>query len=394
MTPKWSLQSTKTNFGLLICVIIVMVCVFAQLTIWWELRRPPEGLWRNSSLPTFSDERVPGRNSTKIIMFWTRRANTNNWFSYPEKFTTRSMSKITNCSQNNCIYTSNHSLIRQADILLFYLNEKPDWPKVRYAHQYYAHFIHEAPGKRNQRTFLDQYEDNINITINFRRDADLYLPYNTLLPVKSDHDYRPRIPHGNKTGMAVWPVSHCVTESHREHYVAELSKHLEVDIYGRCGSHICNRSRTHSCSKSWEEKYKYYLSFENNVCEDYITEKVFLPLQYEIIPVVFGGGNYSRDVPPRSVINARDFDSPKDLANFLIHLASDEQRYRSYFKWKSRFEIVGGVPRFMCRLCQALHENEFHPHPAKSHYADYWYGVHGEMCDNEVIPRMRKEGGW
>ncbi len=68
-----------------------------------------------------------------------------------------------------------------------------------------------------------------------------------------------------------------------------------------------------------------------------------------MIPVVLGGGNYSRDAPPQSVINARDFNSPKALAEFLIRLAEDEQRYYSYFNWKSQFEEIGGTTMFFCK---------------------------------------------
>ena len=149
--------------------------------------------------------------------------------------------------------------------------------------------------------------------------------------------------------MIVWPVSHCHTDSLREDYVKELSKYIDVDIYGACGKYNCSRNDQSWCMKEWESKYLFYLSFENSICEDYITEKTFQPLRYELIPVVLGGGNYSRDTPPHSVVNARDFESPKDLANFLIHLAADEQRYRSYFKWKTHYKIVGGVHWFLCR---------------------------------------------
>jgi alpha-1,3-fucosyltransferase len=149
--------------------------------------------------------------------------------------------------------------------------------------------------------------------------------------------------------MAVWPVSHCLTLSHREDYVTELSRYIDVDIYGACGKRKCNKNNQTSCMKQWERKYMFYLSFENCLCEDYITEKTFRPLNYEIIPVVLGGGNYSRDIPPHSVINAKDFNSPKDLADFLINLAADEQRYRSYFKWKTHYRIIGGVQQFLCR---------------------------------------------
>ena len=177
----------------------------------------------------------------------------------------------------------------------------------------------------------------------------MYVPYGSVIPKESANVYQPRIPHRNKTKMAVWPVSHCSTYSRREDYVRELSKYIDVDIYGACGKYHCSRSSQQSCMKEWERKYMFYLSFENSICEDYITEKVFWPLQYELIPVVLGGGNYSRDMPPHSVINARDFNSPKHLAEFLLRLAADEQRYRSYFEWKSRYRLGYHVELFICR---------------------------------------------
>ena len=217
----------------------------------------------------------------------------------------------------------------------------PNWPQLHYSHQDYGHYIIEAPCWNGGSRYLDQYEGKINLTINFRYDPDV--------PVKSVKTYKPDIPHDNKIKMAVWPVSHCLTLSHREDYVTELSRYIDVDIYGACGKRKCNKNNQTSCMKQWERKYMFYLSFENCLCEDYITEKTFRPLNYEIIPVVLGGGNYSRDIPPDSVINAKDFNSPKDLADFLINLAADEQRYRSYFKWKTHYRIIGGVQQFLCR---------------------------------------------
>jgi len=48
---------------------------------------------------------------------------------------------------------------------------------------------------------------------------------------------------------------------------------LQVDMYGRCGKFSCPRSDTQKCLKMLERDYKFYLSFENSNCDDYITEK-------------------------------------------------------------------------------------------------------------------------
>ena len=38
----------------------------------------------------------------------------------------------------------------------------------------------------------------------------------------------------SKTRIAAWFVSNCKTPVRREDYVAELQKHIPVDIFGRC----------------------------------------------------------------------------------------------------------------------------------------------------------------
>ena len=94
-----------------------------------------------------------------------------------------------------------------------------------------------------------------------------------------------------------WLVSHCHTQSKREDYVEEMkkSKDLEIDIFGECASSSFEIPRSDGWSgvvKAYpvlSKKYKFYLSFENAKCLDYITEKFFMPLMTGIIPVVLGG---------------------------------------------------------------------------------------------------------
>jgi alpha-1,3-fucosyltransferase len=64
-----------------------------------------------------------------------------------------------------------------------------------------------------------------------------------------------------------------------------------------------------------ESTYKFYLSFENTVCPDYVTEKLFKILAHDVVPVVYGGADYTQQAPPISYIDARKF-KPKDLAGF------------------------------------------------------------------------------
>ena len=87
---------------------------------------------------------------------------------------------------------------------------------------------------------------------------------------------------------------------------------IQVDVFGACGSGKCE-----DCPVTVERDYMFYLSFENSLCDQYVTEKLWQWLKKDIVPVVMGQHNYSAIVPPHSVINAMDFPEPKDLASHL-----------------------------------------------------------------------------
>lgn len=79
----------------------------------------------------------------------------------------------------------------------------------------------------------------------------------------------------NKTKQVVWLVSNCRPNSNRSMYVTELSKHISVDIFGNCGTLKCAKENEDQCFQMLNDKYKFYLAFENAHCIYYITEKLF-----------------------------------------------------------------------------------------------------------------------
>ena len=59
-----------------------------------------------------------------------------------------------------------------------------------------------------------------------------------------------------------------------------------------------------------ERDYKFYLSFENSNCRDYVTEKFYNPLLFTTVPIVYGGAEYEVIGAPRnSYIDVRNFTS-------------------------------------------------------------------------------------
>jgi alpha-1,3-fucosyltransferase len=92
----------------------------------------------------------------------------------------------------------------------------------------------------------------------------------------------------NKTVMVSWLVSNCNdTKSPRNQLVERLREHgIEVTTYGGCGIKVG------AYHEAWEisGQAKFYFAFENSLCTDYVTEKLFSMFPYDTIPVSFSGG--------------------------------------------------------------------------------------------------------
>ena len=192
------------------------------------------------------------------------------------------------------------------------------------------------------------------LTMTHRADSDIPAPY---FSIEKKGDKRKQMLRDNfnfaagKSKKIAWVVSRCQTRSEREIYVKELRKYIEIDIYGKCGNFTC-----FPCWSRLNATYKFYLAFENNFCIDYYTEKVGRTLSLGgMIPVVMGGANYSKFLPPYSYIDAMDFASPRALAEYLHELDNNDTLYNEYFKWLWHYNVFN--PNLHCALCAYLHTN-------------------------------------
>lgn len=158
----------------------------------------------------------------------------------------------------------------------------------------------------------------------------------------------------NKTKPVAWFVSHCKTRSARELLTKKLQKFIDVDVYGECGTLQCEKSS--ECYEMLSRDYKFYLAFENSLCDDYITEKVFNPMMHNILPVVYSGADISRFLPPKSFINAESFETAEDLAQYLNFLMQNPKEYIKYFWWKKHYKVIHQNTMDICNLCRKLNE--------------------------------------
>lgn len=140
-----------------------------------------------------------------------------------------------------------------------------------------------------------------------------------------------------------------------------MFKFKQVDAYGKCGTLTCKRDFGFetACLSMLSKHYKFYLSFENSNCADYMSEKIFRnALQHSMIPIVMGARkkDYERQLPYKSFISVEDFASPKELAEYLNKVDRDDDLYNSYFQWRGTGELLDNFKHLWCRICAMLHD--------------------------------------
>nr|CAH8876388.1 unnamed protein product [Trichobilharzia regenti] len=289
------------------------------------------------------------------------------------------ISNFSSCHACECELTFDRSKWQESDIVI--LTDQTYPHGERRPNQLWFIFVHESP---LHVSIADYLGNKVNYTITFRTDSSVYLPYHNYKPIDPTHgpDTRYPLPSRNyatgKTKMAAWFVTNCFAKSPRNQYVQELSKHLKIDIYGRCGTKSCPRTSETECFKLLEKDYKFYLSFENSLCPDYITEKLFRNgYMNNIVPVVMGASveEYERVSPAHSFIHVDQFESPAKLAEYLKYLDRNDTAYNEYFAWHGHGVIDDWKPRPMCLLCLFAHVvDQLQPHSFPN-VSQWWNGA-------------------
>ena len=249
-----------------------------------------------------------------------------------------------------------------SDLVVFHARNMPrldhmkELLKSRPSSQRWVFALWESPKKSPDTT---PFNGLFNMTWTYRRDSDIWSPYG---------NYK-QLGRGNKTTkmglkisdftqgkskLVAWMVSNCKSKL-RMSFLHELKKFIKVDVFGKCTgisgkSLSCPRSKTKECLK----KYKFYLSFENALCKDYITEKYWAHLGDEkVVPVVMGGANYTELAIPGSYINVMDFKTVKQLGEYLLYLDKNNTAYNEYFSWRLKYKVsINHIDTSLCSICK------------------------------------------
>lgn len=121
-------------------------------------------------------------------------------------------------------------------------------------------------------------KDVFNWTATYKSDSELVTPYEKWVYFDDKVRRKPVTTNfaANKTKKVAWFVSNCGAKNNRLEYAHALQKHIDVDIYGSCGTKNCPRHSGDHCLDILSTEYKFYLAFENSNCRDYITEKFYV----------------------------------------------------------------------------------------------------------------------
>jgi len=335
----------------------------------------------------------------KTILLWNRLPGVMNSFlgTGSDGFLRRYGCEVTDChvedgqnkqQQRNRSMDSYDAVVFNMNILIY--SDKLPWtadsysrsPKQRFVFLSQEPPVHTWPQRGRPVGFVNKTEVNLyvnyfNWSMTYRYDSDVHLFYGSFKPKQgrdsSLSSTNATILKRNATTAAVanesivaWMASHCPTDSRREDYARQLKRYIGVDAYGGCGNLRCAKdSRANGsperCYDMIESKYKFYLSFENSICTAYVTEKFFQIMTRNVVPIVYGGADYSRIAPPHSYIDARQFEDPKQLADYLLLLDKNDFLYNEYFAWKEKYVVVSGqedqILSGFCNLCRKLHDD-------------------------------------
>uniref|UniRef100_A0A183DDX5 Fucosyltransferase n=1 Tax=Gongylonema pulchrum TaxID=637853 RepID=A0A183DDX5_9BILA len=144
------------------------------------------------------------------------------------------------------------------------------------------------------------------------------------------------------------------------------------------------------------------LAFENSVCRDYITEKLWKHgYQHNVVPIVLKRSIVEQYVPPHSFIAVDDFETVGQLASYLEYLMRNTSAYREYFEWRREYKVIFldgrnhdelERPWGFCQLCRLLWM-EPRPQFTLKNFDDFW----NKTCESRgalVTKILRHEKNW
>ncbi|XP_037931601.1 alpha-(1,3)-fucosyltransferase C [Teleopsis dalmanni] len=280
---------------ILICCILcsVLVFLFVMGTV---LEIMPE-FNQYRLVKKYAQYPTTNRGSTRTILFWNSFFGNKRWSLPEDTLGPAYFRDELLCPVYKCEITNVKDFLPSVDMydaIVFHTAEPFYWiesvPAKRADNQFYVFALMEPPGETKH--VLNDENYFYNLTMTYRLDSDILWPYmyffdktNSAIvapTAKSAPIWREPPDEYNNTAIwnlwsgknktAAWFVSHCNTLSQREQLAEALKNFVDVDIYGECGDLSCPYKES-ECDEMLDKEYKFYLSFENSLCRDYVMRR-------------------------------------------------------------------------------------------------------------------------
>ena len=299
---------------------------------------------------------------TKLILYYTKFFGNAYWYNSGQKGVYANDLNPQHCPipVNTCRVTTDRKLFAHSDASLIHLRESINYDRLvqlpRRTNQRMVFFLKESPvhspvlsSKLHGQIFnyTQTYRPDSDITATTLRDLFWLFDY----VVHPDYNFQAILESKKPGKILVAVVSNCGGTSSRLPYIKELQQYISVDVFGNCGKRCPNVS---DCRQYAYSKYKFYLAFENSLCDEYVTEKFFFALNSaRVIPVVLGLARYDAYIPSSAYIDVRNFSSPQALASHISYLDRNNSAYLEYFRWR-QYAVHIQLPKYICELCLKL----------------------------------------
>lgn len=310
-----------------------------------------------------------------------------------EKTSQKQYDLMDKCKYKNCFFSCDKDLAEKSDALLFHDADLRNQVNKIADHQNYEKvYSHLFNFKRDPSQIWLLWNDEANPLGN-TLDNFLFnwtLSYNSMAEIsfctygcltKSDSVFNESLFQNfvkdefkRRKNKALWFVSNCNAKA-RLDFVEKLALYQRIEIHGKCVDTIINTYKNKSliefnkekclrdteCEKEALKGSMFFFAFENQNCSDYITEKFWRSLHFNLIPIVLHPNKefYEKVAPQNSYIHLADFDyDPEKLSNYLNQLSEDYKLYSKYFEWKKDYKVefrANNVEQLrLCELCEKL----------------------------------------
>eukprot|EP00794_Sanderia_malayensis_P012258 gene12258-13522_t len=299
--------------------------------------------------------------------------------------------------KHHCIMTYDKSRISEVDAVIFHARDVETYRNTNYSakkleserqkvpqKQKWIFLSHENP--QNSLIYVP-YKQIFNWTATFSRSSNVPIPYGKYRPIPEVKGPLKNYA-AEKKHMIAWAVSNCGIM--REEYALELQEYIPVTVYGKCRQKFYSQGtcehNTPECEKQLSS-YKFYLAFENDFCEDYVTEKYWGRIMHDTVPVVMGA-NYDGLAIPGSYIDTSKFTSIKALADYLNYLDTNDTAYNEYFAWKLHYSKDSSAKAELhCEICTELNSEKFNKQSIMTLSEVFNYN---KTCSNPFQSKFKK----